>query len=159
MLWGIGQDTGEKSRREVVLHNTFFFLHTLSWYVVRQRNLICLHFHFLCCCMTDTETTKIVLKTDGYPGRTTITELSLPIITKTSNASFVFLVRHTNIQARVDVLSVIVCLFFLLVSITKIWPPPIQIYWKFHHQKTESFQIKNLMFFIFLLKNINCGTH
>ena len=29
---------------------------------------------------------------------------------------------------------------------------PIQIYWKFHHQKTESFQIKILIFFIFLLK-------
>ena len=29
---------------------------------------------------------------------------------------------------------------------------PIQIYWKFHHQKTENFQIKILIFFIFLLK-------
>ena len=29
---------------------------------------------------------------------------------------------------------------------------PIQIYWKSHHQKTESFQIKVLIFFIFLLK-------
>ena len=33
---------------------------------------------------------------------------------------------------------------------------PIQIYWKFHHQKTESFQIKILISFIFLLKNIDC---
>ena len=29
---------------------------------------------------------------------------------------------------------------------------PIQIYWKFHHQKNENFQIKILIFFIFLLK-------
>ena len=29
---------------------------------------------------------------------------------------------------------------------------PIQIYWKFHHQKNKSFQIKILIFFIFLLK-------
>ena len=29
---------------------------------------------------------------------------------------------------------------------------PIQIYWNFHHQKTESFQIKILIFFLFLLK-------
>ena len=29
---------------------------------------------------------------------------------------------------------------------------PIQIYWKFHHQKTESFQLKILIFFLFLLK-------
>ena len=28
----------------------------------------------------------------------------------------------------------------------------IQIYWKFHHQKIESFQTKILIFFIFLLK-------
>ena len=29
---------------------------------------------------------------------------------------------------------------------------PIQIYWKFHHQKSESFQIQILIFFIFLFK-------
>ena len=29
---------------------------------------------------------------------------------------------------------------------------PIQIYWKFYHQKNENFQIKILIFFIFLLK-------
>ena len=29
---------------------------------------------------------------------------------------------------------------------------PIQIYWNFHHKKSESFQIKILIFFIFLLK-------
>ena len=29
---------------------------------------------------------------------------------------------------------------------------PIQVYWKFNHQKNENFQIKNLIFFIFLLK-------
>ena len=29
---------------------------------------------------------------------------------------------------------------------------PIQIYWKFHHQIPESFQIKILIFFLFLLK-------
>ena len=29
---------------------------------------------------------------------------------------------------------------------------PFQIYWNFQHQKTESFQIKILIFFIFLLK-------
>ena len=34
----------------------------------------------------------------------------------------------------------------------------LQIYWKFHHQTTESFQIKILIFFIFLFKkNIDCG--
>ena len=32
---------------------------------------------------------------------------------------------------------------------------PIQIYWKFHYQKL-SFQIKILIFFLFLLKNIVC---
>ena len=34
---------------------------------------------------------------------------------------------------------------------------PIQIYRKFLLQKTENFQIKTLIFFIFLLKNIDCG--
>ena len=35
---------------------------------------------------------------------------------------------------------------------------PIQIYRKFHLQKTENFQIKILIFFIFLLKTyIDCG--
>ena len=34
---------------------------------------------------------------------------------------------------------------------------PIQIYWKFHHKKNESFQVNILIFFIFLLKNIDCG--
>ena len=29
---------------------------------------------------------------------------------------------------------------------------PIQIYWKFYNQKEENFQIKILIFFIFLLK-------
>ena len=29
---------------------------------------------------------------------------------------------------------------------------PIQIYWKFYHQKIEKFQIKILIFLIFLLK-------
>ena len=29
---------------------------------------------------------------------------------------------------------------------------PIQIYWKFYNQKRENFQIKILIFFIFLLK-------
>ena len=33
---------------------------------------------------------------------------------------------------------------------------PIQIYWKFYHQKNENFQIKNLIFFLFLLKNTDC---
>ena len=33
---------------------------------------------------------------------------------------------------------------------------PIQIYWKFHHQKNENFQIKNSDIFIFLLKT-DCG--
>ena len=32
---------------------------------------------------------------------------------------------------------------------------PIQIYWKIYHQKNENFQIKILIFFIFLLKNID----
>ena len=34
---------------------------------------------------------------------------------------------------------------------------PIQIHWKFHYQKTESFQIKILLFFMSLLKIIECG--
>ena len=34
---------------------------------------------------------------------------------------------------------------------------PIQVYRKFHLQKTENFQIKTLILFIFLLKNIDCG--
>ena len=34
---------------------------------------------------------------------------------------------------------------------------PIQIYWKIHRQKLKVFQIKILIFFIFLLKNIDCG--
>ena len=34
---------------------------------------------------------------------------------------------------------------------------PIQIYWKFYNQKIENFQIKILIFFLFLLKNIDCG--
>ena len=34
---------------------------------------------------------------------------------------------------------------------------PIQIYWKFYHQKNENFQIKILIVFLFLLKNTDCG--
>ena len=34
---------------------------------------------------------------------------------------------------------------------------PIQIYWKLYHPKNKTFQIKILIFFIFLLKNIDCG--
>ena len=34
---------------------------------------------------------------------------------------------------------------------------PIQIYWKFYHQKTESFQIKILKFFHISPQNIDCG--
>ena len=34
---------------------------------------------------------------------------------------------------------------------------PIQIYWKFYHQKNENFQIKNLKFFYFSAQNIDCG--
>ena len=34
---------------------------------------------------------------------------------------------------------------------------PIQVYWKFYTQKIENFQIKILIFFLFLLKNIDCG--
>ena len=34
---------------------------------------------------------------------------------------------------------------------------PIQIYWKFYHQKNENFQIKIMIFFLFLLKNTDCG--
>ena len=34
---------------------------------------------------------------------------------------------------------------------------PIQVYWKFYNQKIENFQIKILIFFLFLLKNIDCG--
>ena len=35
---------------------------------------------------------------------------------------------------------------------------PIQIYWKSYHQKNEYFQIKILIFFIFLLKTKIVGT-
>ena len=34
---------------------------------------------------------------------------------------------------------------------------PIQVYWKFYNQKIENFQIKILIFFLFLLKNTDCG--
>ena len=34
---------------------------------------------------------------------------------------------------------------------------PIQIYWKFHNHKTESFQIKILLDFQISAKNIDCG--
>ena len=35
---------------------------------------------------------------------------------------------------------------------------PIQIYWKFHHQNTESFQTKIPIFFFHIsVKNIDCG--
>ena len=34
---------------------------------------------------------------------------------------------------------------------------PIQVYWKFYNQKIENFQIKILIFFLFLLINIDCG--
>ena len=34
---------------------------------------------------------------------------------------------------------------------------PIQIYWKFHYQKTESFLIKNLIFLHISAQNIDCG--
>ena len=34
---------------------------------------------------------------------------------------------------------------------------PIQVYWNFYNQKIENFQIKILIFFLFLLKNIDCG--
>ena len=33
---------------------------------------------------------------------------------------------------------------------------PIQIYWKIYQQKYENFQIKILIFFLCLLKNIDC---
>ena len=34
---------------------------------------------------------------------------------------------------------------------------PIQIYWKFYHQKNENFQIKNNDSFLFPAQNIDCG--
>ena len=34
---------------------------------------------------------------------------------------------------------------------------PIQIYWKFHHQKPENFQIKNFDIFHISAQNIDCG--
>ena len=34
---------------------------------------------------------------------------------------------------------------------------PIQIYWKFHHQKNEDFQIKNSDIFHISAQNIDCG--
>ena len=34
---------------------------------------------------------------------------------------------------------------------------PIQLYWKFYHQKNENFQIKNSDIFHISAQNINCG--
>ena len=34
---------------------------------------------------------------------------------------------------------------------------PIQIYWKFYHQKNENFQIKNSDIFHISVQNIDCG--
>ena len=34
---------------------------------------------------------------------------------------------------------------------------PIQIYWKFYHQKNENFQIKNFDIFHISAQNIDCG--
>ena len=34
---------------------------------------------------------------------------------------------------------------------------PIQIYWKFYHQKIESFQMKNSNIFHISAQNIDCG--
>ena len=34
---------------------------------------------------------------------------------------------------------------------------PIQIYWKFYHQKNESFQMKNSKIFHISAQNLNCG--
>ena len=34
---------------------------------------------------------------------------------------------------------------------------PIQIYWKFYHQKNENFQMKNSDFFPISAQNIDCG--
>ena len=34
---------------------------------------------------------------------------------------------------------------------------PIQIYWKFHHQKNENFQIKYSDIFLISAQNIDCG--
>ena len=34
---------------------------------------------------------------------------------------------------------------------------PVQIYWKFYHQKMKTFRWKILVVFVFLLKNIDCG--
>ena len=34
---------------------------------------------------------------------------------------------------------------------------PIQIYWKFYHQKNETFQIKNSGIFHVSVQNIDCG--
>ena len=34
---------------------------------------------------------------------------------------------------------------------------PIQIYWKFYHQKYKNFQIKILIFFHISAQNIDCG--
>ena len=35
---------------------------------------------------------------------------------------------------------------------------PIQIYWKFYHQKDENLQIKIMIIFIFVLKTLIVGT-
>ena len=34
---------------------------------------------------------------------------------------------------------------------------PIQVYWKFYHQKNGNFQIKNWYFSYFSAQNIDCG--
>ena len=51
------------------------------------------------------------------------------------------------------------CTFTVIASIMSFHyeNTPIQIYRKFHHQKLEVFRQKILIFFIFLVKNIDCG--
>ena len=50
---------------------------------------------------------------------------------------------------------------FIMAAQLLIWHyenTPIQIYWKFYHQKNEkNSDKKNLIFFMFLLKNIDYG--
>ena len=57
--------------------------------------------------------------------------------------------------------SYLILFLFICVSIWYIGKhyenKPIQIYWKFYHQKNESFQMKNSNFFHISAQNIDCG--
>ena len=59
---------------------------------------------------------------------------------------------NREIQAEVKYCWVVIPKCKLIPSIIHYENMPIQIYWKFYHQKNENFQIKNSDIFLFLLK-------